>query len=62
MKNLVIGKSNEEEIVLSTTALQRHLACFGSSGSGKTVACKVAIEEMNRNGIPVLASTLQGDR
>ena len=61
MKNLVIGKSNEEEIVLSTTTLQRHLACFGSSGSGKTVACKVAIEEMTRNGIPVIAFDPQGD-
>ena len=61
MKNLVIGRSNEEEIVLSTTTLQRHLACFGSSGSGKTVACKVAIEEMTRNGIPIIAFDPQGD-
>ena len=26
--------------------LKRHLACFGSSGSGKTVASKVIIEEL----------------
>ena len=61
MKNLVIGKSNKEDIVLSTKTLQRHLACFGSSGSGKTVACKVAIEEMTRNGIPIIAFDPQGD-
>ncbi len=41
--------------------MERHFACFGSSGSGKTVACKAMIEEMARSGIPVIAFDPQGD-
>ena len=55
MINLQLGKTAEGTLELSTKVLQRHFACFGSSGSGKTVACKVMIEELARNGIPVIA-------
>ncbi len=46
---------------LSSKTLQRHFSCFGSSGSGKTVASKVLIEELARNEIPVIAFDPQGD-
>ena len=55
MINLQLGKTAEGTLELSTKVLQRHFACFGSSGSGKTVACKVMIEELARKGIPVIA-------
>ncbi len=41
--------------------LRRHVAVLGSSGSGKTVLCKVLVEEAVRNGIPVIAVDPQGD-
>ena len=61
MINLQLGKTAEGTLELSTKVLQRDFACFGSSGSGKTVACKVMIEELARNGIPVIAFDPQGD-
>ena len=64
MKNsnqLILGKTDSTEVILSIKTLQRHFACFGSSGSGKTVASKVLIEELARNGVPVIAFDPQGD-
>lgn len=39
----------------------RHVVVLGASGSGKTVACKVLVEEAVRTGIPVIAVDPQGD-
>jgi hypothetical protein len=50
-----------ETVELGIEALQKHIACFGASGSGKTVACKVIVEEVARAGIPVIAFDPQGD-
>jgi len=61
MINLQLGKTADGPLELSIKVLQRHFACFGSSGSGKTVACKVMIEELARNGIPIIAFDPQGD-
>ena len=64
MKNsnqLILGKTDTSEVILRPKTLQRHFACFGSSGSGKTVASKVLIEELARNGVPVIAFDPQGD-
>ena len=58
----IIGKTKDDQPVeLSIKSMQRHFACFGSSGSGKTVACKVLVEEFGRNRIPVIAFDPQGD-
>lgn len=46
---------------LSETTLLRHAAFLGSSGSGKTVACKALCEEAALLGIPVIAVDPQGD-
>jgi len=61
MINLQLGKTADGPLELSTKVLQRHFACFGSSGSGKTVLCKVMIEELARHGIPIIAFDPQGD-
>ncbi|UJG41875.1 MAG: DUF853 family protein [Candidatus Heimdallarchaeum aukensis] len=60
---LSLGKSKEtgEEVTLPTKALKKHVAIFGQSGSGKTVACKVVIEEAIRNNIPAIIIDPQGD-
>ncbi len=59
--NLILGKTKSAELAIKLKTLQRHFACFGSSGSGKTVASKVLIEELARNGVPVIAFDPQGD-
>lgn len=46
---------------LPPRALLRHVMALGSSGSGKTVLCKVVVEEAVRNGIPVICVDPQGD-
>ena len=44
--SFIIGKTKDDQPVeLSVKSMQRHFACFGSSGSGKTVASKVLVEE-----------------
>ena len=60
--SFILGKTKEDDPVeLSVKSMQRHFACFGSSGSGKTVASKVLVEEFARNGLPVIAFDPQGD-
>ncbi|MHA1399955.1 MAG: ATP-binding protein, partial [Candidatus Heimdallarchaeaceae archaeon] len=58
-----LGKSpkTEEDITLPIKALKKHIAIFGQSGSGKTVACKIVIEEAVRNNIPAIIIDPQGD-
>jgi len=61
MKKLFLGRDGDSDVYMSVSTMQRHFACFGSSGSGKSVACKVLIEELARKGIPVIAFDPQGD-
>ncbi|NQV17939.1 MAG: DUF87 domain-containing protein [Armatimonadetes bacterium] len=61
MKKLILGKAKNKKLSISTNILQRHFACFGSSCSGKTVACIVLVEERARNEIPIIAFDPQGD-
>ena len=58
---IVIGDADTEPVALQLKTLARHMVCLGSSGSGKTVACKVICEEFVRKGIPVIAVDPQGD-
>mgnify|MGYP001215150454 CR=1 FL=1 len=60
-QSLMLGKGESGDIKISLKTLQRHFGCFGSSGSGKTVMSKVLVEELARNGIPVIAFDPQGD-
>jgi len=48
-------------VLLPVRALLRHVIALGSSGSGKTVFCKVVVEEAVRAGVPVIAIDPQGD-
>ena len=60
--SFIIGKTKEDNPAeLTVKTMQRHFACFGSSGSGKTVASKVLVEEFARNGLPIIAFDPQGD-
>ncbi len=53
--------STDEPVYLPLKALNRHISVFGQSGSGKTVACKILIEEAVRNDIPAIIIDPQGD-
>jgi hypothetical protein len=48
-------------VELPSQALLRHVMALGSSGSGKTVFCKVLVEEAVLAGVPVIAVDPQGD-
>ena len=61
MDKIQLGSTPDGPLALKLKTLQRHFACFGSSGSGKTVACKVLIEELAMRGIPIIAFDPQGD-
>ncbi len=58
---ITLGANDEGPVALKADTFQRHFACLGSSGSGKTVACKVICEEFVRQGVPVIAIDPQGD-
>lgn len=61
--SLRLGRSRRDDapIELPMTALLRHVMALGSSGSGKTVLCKVLVEEVVRQGLPALCIDPQGD-
>jgi len=54
-------RGTETPVELPVDALHRHLMALGASGSGKTVLCKVMMEEAVRHGIPVVIVDPQGD-
>ncbi|MCK4973327.1 MAG: DUF853 family protein, partial [Candidatus Heimdallarchaeota archaeon] len=58
-----IGKehSTQEDVYLPVKVLSKHISVFGQSGSGKTVVCKILIEEAVRNNIPAIIIDPQGD-
>ncbi len=58
---MLIGTNTTGDVHLGIESLLRHMACLGASGSGKTVFCKVVVEEAIRKGIPVIALDPQGD-
>jgi hypothetical protein len=61
-KDLFLGfNADGDKIALPTSALLRHVIALGSSGAGKTVACKVMVEECIRQGIPAICVDPQGD-
>ena len=60
-KNIILGRSEDCNFSIPLKMMEWHFACFGSSGSGKTVACKAIIEEMARSGILIIAFDPQGD-
>lgn len=61
MKKMLLGFSEKQAIELDLKTIQRHIACFGASGSGKTVACKVISEELALQRIPMIIFDPQGD-
>ena len=63
MKAAFIGKNLEtqKDTIFDLNNLTKHAAVLGTTGSGKTVMCKVLIEEALSNGIPVIAIDPKGD-
>lgn len=63
MKEAFVGTNfeNQKEVDYNLNSLTQHAAILGTTGSGKTVMCKVVIEEALANGIPVIAIDPKGD-
>ena len=63
MTQAYIGKSknSSKKITYDLNQLTRHAAVVGTTGSGKTVMCKVLVEEALASGIPVIAIDPKGD-
>ncbi|MHA2061738.1 MAG: ATP-binding protein [Candidatus Sifarchaeia archaeon] len=55
------GNPTEKRLEIPAKILVRHMAAFGSTGSGKTVLAKIIIEEAAKEGIPIIALDPQGD-
>lgn len=55
------SRSDDSNLELPIAALLRHVMALGSSGSGKTVLCKVLVEEVVRQGLPAICIDPQGD-
>lgn len=60
---LSVGHEREtgDVVRLKSNSLLRHVMALGSSGSGKTVFCKILAEECIRLGIPAICLDPQGD-
>jgi DNA-binding transcriptional ArsR family regulator len=59
---LLLGRDGDDRPVeLPVEALLRHVMALGASGSGKTVFCKVVVEEAVRHGLPAICIDPQGD-
>lgn len=63
MTQAYIGKSknSNKKITYDLNQLTKHAAVVGTTGSGKTVMCKVIVEEALASGIPVIAIDPKGD-
>ncbi|MFT5469808.1 MAG: hypothetical protein ACI8UO_004930 [Verrucomicrobiales bacterium] len=61
--HLSVGRERDTgaEVQLDPSTLLRHVMALGSSGSGKTVLCKILVEECIRLGIPAICLDPQGD-
>lgn len=59
---LTLGHTPDGDLVqLPLEAMRRHMLALGASGSGKTVLCKVMVEECIRKRMPVICVDPQGD-
>lgn len=56
-----LNRKTGEPVDLPSSILRKHVAMLGSTGSGKTVAAKVLIEEATLEGIPSIIVDPQGD-
>ncbi|MFH1401037.1 MAG: helicase HerA-like domain-containing protein, partial [Nanoarchaeota archaeon] len=56
-----IGNIGAKPFFYELNTLTRHAAVLGTTGSGKTVMCKVLIENCMARGIPIIAIDPKGD-
>ncbi len=61
MARIHIGSAEGRRFFYELNTLNQHGAVIGASGSGKTVMCKVLVEEALMRGIPVIAIDPKGD-
>ncbi len=59
--NIGTNLKDKKQFTFNLNKLIKHFACFGGSGSGKTVMSKVIIEEAVKQKIPCIVVDPQGD-
>ena len=55
------NRSTGEAVHIPQKIFKRHFSALGASGSGKTVLCKILMEEAVRKKIPTIMVDPQGD-
>jgi len=61
MAKVHIGSEKDKKSWYNLNDLTKHAAIVGTTGSGKTVMCKILVEEALKQGIPVIAIDPKGD-
>ena len=60
-KNIWVGTSGEEKVVIYPKMANRHGLIAGATGTGKTVTLKVLAESFSDCGVPVFLADAKGD-
>jgi DNA helicase HerA-like ATPase len=58
---LIIGRNNDQEVVLLPGLANRHGLITGATGTGKTVTLQVLAERFSSIGVPVFMADVKGD-
>ncbi len=58
---IIIGKSQDKELIILPNMANRHGIITGASGTGKTITSKVMAESFSDAGIPVFMADVKGD-
>ena len=58
---ILIGKANEQDVVIYPKMANRHGLIAGATGTGKTVTLKVLAESFSDAGVPVFMADVKGD-
>ncbi len=61
MTQIILNSKNSNKTKYEINDLTKHAAILGTTGSGKTVMCKVLIEEALKKEIPIIAIDPKGD-
>ena len=58
---ILLGKAEDNEVVIYPSMLNRHGLIAGATGTGKTVTLKVIAESLSELGVPTVISDIKGD-
>lgn len=59
--NILLGKANNDEVIMRLDKLNRHGIIAGASGTGKTITLKVIAESLSDANVPTFIADIKGD-